>query len=120
MGVPANDVQDLTLESGASMASDFQSFAQEVKFFDMGSVQMTWTGADSTTGTFVPQASVDGINWCDLASGTTLKKTSVGAGCCMYIFSSIEYPWFRVSFTKNSNTSGTVVIRTFMKRRRHV
>jgi len=119
MGVPANNVQELTLETSASMAADFGSFPQEVKYFDMGSVQMTWTGADAATGTFTPQASVDGVNWCDLASGTAIKKTTVGNGCCMYTFGSIEYAWFRIYFKANSNTAGTVVISTFMKRRRN-
>jgi hypothetical protein len=120
MSVPRNDIQELDIATNHTMAANFTSFEHDLTYFDMGSVQIIWAGADSASGTFTPQASLDQVNWCDLATGTTVKKISVGSGCCMYIFSNIEFSWFRMSFTANSNTTGTVTIKTLMKRRRHV
>lgn len=120
MGVPHNDIQEMFLEESRSLSSDFDSFAQEILYFDRGSVQFIWSGANSATAEIIPQASNDGVNWCDLASGTNIQKITVGSGCRMYNLPDLNYKWFRVSFSANSNTAGTASILTIMKRGRHV
>lgn len=120
MAIPKLDVQDLELATSVSMASDFNSFEHDVRFFDMGSLQAVWVGANATTAQIIPQASLDKVNWCNLASGTNIKTVNAASGCCIYTFPSIEYKYFRVKFVANSNSAGTISFYTFMKRRRHV
>jgi len=118
MSVPRNDIQELDLSVGASIAADFVTIEHDVRFFDMGSCQFIWSGANATTAQIIPQASLDKVNWCNLASGTTIKKVDAASGCQLYTFPTIEFTWFRVKFVANTNSAGVATVKTCMKRRR--
>jgi hypothetical protein len=107
------------LAKDVSMAADFATIPHRSETFDLGSMQAIWTGGNSKTGTIIPEASIDGINWCALVPDVAQKKTNpAAAGCCMYEFPTIGYPYIRARFVSNSVTTGTITIISFLKRRR--
>lgn len=117
MGVPIHNVQEIILGDSIPMNGNFFSPDFEIRYFDLGSLQCVWTGADTSAAQIIPQASNDRVNWCDLVSGTTIKKTSVGSGCCMYFFNDTPSAWFRWSFVGNGNTTGTITGYAIFKKR---
>lgn len=119
MGTVIHDTQEIKIFDGHSMAADALSAVMDVRFFDMGSIQCVWTGSNSTSARMVPQASNDGVNWCDLIAQNTSKRTSDADGCCLYVFSNFEFEYLRLSFVANSNTAGSLTVYAFAKRRRH-
>ena len=113
------DVIERTLVvPGTSIAANFFSPSQDVRFHDRGAIQAIWTGADATDAEIVPQASVNNINWCDLASGTLIKKVDDVSGDQLYEFTDIGYSYWRIKFVANTNTTGTIEIITVLKRAR--
>lgn len=102
------------------MAADFVSPDMEVKYHDMCGIQFAWTGANAVTAELIPQASLDRVNWCDLATGTTVKKVDDTAGCQIYSIEPVTFGWLRVKFVANSNTTGTITTLVLAKRRRNI
>lgn len=119
MGTVVHDTQELKLFDTYSMAADALSAVMDVRFFDMGSIQCVWSGANASTARFVPQASNDGVNWCDLISESQSKRAIDAAGCCLYVFSNFEFEYLRLSLIAKTNTAGTLTVFAFAKRRRH-
>lgn len=113
------DVIEFTIvTSGTSIGSSFNSASQDVRYHNRGAIQANWTGADATDALIVPQASLDNVNWCDLASGSTIKKVDAASGCQMYEFTDIGYSYWRIRFDAASNTTGTMSVITVLKRDR--
>ena len=107
------------LVESQSMAADFVTIPHRAETFDMGSMQAVWVGANATTGTIIPEASIDGVNWCALVPDVAQKKTNpAAAGCCMYEFPTIGFPYIRARFVRNTVNAGTITIYSFLKRRR--
>ena len=101
------------------MSADFVTIPHRAETFDMGSMQAVWVGANATTGTIIPEASIDGVNWCVIVPDVAQKKTTpAAAGCCMYEFPTIGYPYIRARFTRGTVSAGTITIYSFLKRRR--
>lgn len=103
---------------GTSISADFDSPKQDVRFHNRGAIQAVWTGADATDASIIPEASLDTINWCALASGTNVKKVDAASGCQIYEFTDIGYAYWRIKFVANANTTGTIEVRTIIKRDR--
>ena len=113
------DVIEFTVvPAGQSIGSDFNSPSQDVRYHNRGAIQAIWSGADATDAEIIPQASLDNINWCDLASGSLIKKVDAASGCQLYEVTDIGYSYWRVKFTANANTTGTIKIITVLKRDR--
>ena len=104
--------------AGTSMGGDFNSSPQDVRYHNRGAIQAIWTGADATDANIIPQASLDKDSWCDLASGSNIKKVNSAAGCQLYEFTDIGYSYWRIKFEANTNTTGTIQVITVLKRDR--
>ena len=113
-----NDVVQRDLLVPTSMAADFTSPWQEVLYHNRGAIQAIWSGADATDAQVIPQASLDTVNWCDLATGASIEQISAAAGCLMYEFTDIGYSYWRIKFVANANTTGTIEVKTVIKRER--
>lgn len=100
-----------------SMASEWTTEKVDVSGFDMGTIQAVWTGANTAKAKLVPQMSVDGVNWLNLFSDSSIKKADTAAGTLSYTLSTVEYPWLRCCFDNVNNTAGTITIYAFLKRR---
>ena len=113
------DVIEFTLVvAGRSIGADFNSPSQDVRYHNRGALQAIWTGADATDGELIPQASLDKVNWCNLASGTTLKKVDDVSGNQIYEFTDIGYSYWRLQFLAKTNTTGTIEVISVLKRDR--
>ena len=104
--------------AGTSIGSSFNSPWQDVRYHNRGSIQAIWSGADATDATIMPQASNNKVDWCNLASATTVKKVDGASGCQLYEFTDMGYSYWRIAFTANTNTTGTIQIITVLKRDR--
>lgn len=118
MGVPHNEIQELSITENRAMSADFFSADMEVKYHDMCGIQFVWAGADAVTGEVIPQASLDRVNWCDLATGTAIKKVDAATGCQIYSIEPVTFAWLRIKFKANTNTTGTITTFVLAKRRR--
>lgn len=99
-----------------SMAANFETAALDVLYFDMGALQVVWTGTDSTTGIFSVETSLDAVNWC-LESGSAL--TVAEADCNqMYNVTSYGQRYVRIKWTVGDATAGTMNFRSVLKVRR--
>lgn len=87
-----------------SMSSDFTTSALDVLYFDMGALQINWSGADATDGVVIIQGSIDGVNWCDIPTGRTID---MAAGSQLFNVTSYGFRWVRLKFSANTNTTGT-------------
>jgi hypothetical protein len=116
-----SDIFELQTELNKSLASDFEGFAVECLGHDNGSVQIVWTGATGgTDGQLIAQASLDGVNWCNLTAVAQYQLVSSAAGCGFYEFTSIGYRYLRIKYVKNTVTGGTISkIMWLLKRRRN-
>lgn len=103
---------------GTSIGASFNSPWQDVRFHNRGAIQAVWTGADAVDALIIPQASLDTINWCDLASGSLIKKVDQPAANAMYEFTDIGFSYWRIRFDAASNTTGTMSVITILKRDR--
>lgn len=118
MNIVTTEIKELLLCENQSIAVDFTSFEEEVLFYDMGSIQMIWTGANATTAKLIPQASNDKVNWCDLLSDVQVNKVDSVNGCKLYTFPTLEYRYYRIKFLHMTNTAGTMTIISLLKQRR--
>lgn len=112
------DTEKLYLSKSEPLSANFYSAFQEVQFFDMGSIQMIWSGADTTDGVFIPQGSNDKENWADIVSSADASNICAAEGSILYDFPDLTYRWWRIKFEANTTTTGTVSILAFVKRRR--
>ena len=106
------------VDAGTSIGASFNSQPQDVRYHNRGAIQAIWTGADATDALIVPQASLDKVNWCDLASGSNIKKVDAPSGNAMYEFTDIGYSYWRIRFDAVSNTTGTMQVYSVLKRDR--
>lgn len=97
------------------MASDANTSALNVLNYDMCSVQVCWTGANTTTGVFQMQESNDQVNWCNTGDSKTVDGAS---GCAFFEFTDIAGTALRVKFTSNTTSAGTFTARASIKTRR--
>jgi len=113
------DNNDLAIiAQDVSMASDFATIAHNSAVFDMGAIQAKWTGANTTAALVIPEASVDGENWCSIYRDADQKKIDKPSGCLIYSIDNITWRFTRVRFEHKTNTAGTITIYSFLKRRR--
>jgi hypothetical protein len=110
--------QHIIMAQDVSIASDFSTNALPVNNFDMGSIQAVWTGATTTKAKVIPEASIDGVNWCAIFPDVAVKRMDSASGCLMYELTSLGYQYLRVRVDHQTNAGGTVVIHVFVKRRR--
>ena len=118
MSVPIQNgiVQELKIIDGASLASDITSIAQDIRFFQLGSMQITWSGASNKSGMFLPQVSLDLQNWCNIIDTADAATTDTVETCSFYAFDIAPFPYMRLVYTHGTNTAGTFTVRTFFKK----
>ena len=72
------------------------------------SMQLAWTGNNAADGAITIESSVDGVCWCVYPGGDyTIPLT---AGCKPFDLPASAMPFFRVCYTKGSNTAGLLDI----------
>lgn len=111
-----NVAESLDLVVSASAAENFSSLAQDIRFFQLGSMQITWSGVNAANGKFLPQASIDLVNWCDLIDPDDCASTSLTEFCAFYAFDIAPFPYIRLAYEKGSNTQGSFAVKTFWKK----
>lgn len=100
-----------------SMAADFTTKEVDALYFEIGSVQTPWTGADATDGVITIQASLDKVCWCSLSG--MIRTVDVAAECGLFnLENKIGYRYFRVKFVANTITAGTMNFRYLLKTQR--
>lgn len=81
-----------------------------------GSIQLTWSGANTTDSTAVIEGSDDGTNWNVLArnDGTSNAITlSAAAGSQIWELAGVRVTYVRLTYAHGSNSAGTGVIVTY-------
>jgi hypothetical protein len=119
MTQPRDTFGPYELITAEAMTADFVTKPYFVAPWDHGSLQLVWSGATvPLTGkaTLIPQASVDGINWCNLVSSSSAKTVDEVSACQLYMLQFFGYPWFRFKFTKNSESTGTLTAYLYVTR----
>jgi hypothetical protein len=106
----------VTLVESASADENFDSIALDIRFFQLGTMQIKYTGVNSATGKFIPQASIDLVNWCDLIPESDCATTTLLDNCAFYAFDVLPFPYIRLSYKKGSNTAGSFTVNTFWKK----
>lgn len=112
------DTSELYLSTSQSLSANFVSAWHETHPFDMGSIQMIWSGADATDGVLMVQVSNDKENWADISSVSDAATVCAASGTVFNDFPDISWKYWRVNYTANSITTGTISILSFLKRRR--
>lgn len=103
-----------------SLAADFEGYPIDVSGFDIGSIQIIWSGADATDGEFYPQGSNDKKNWCNLVKATQVEKTANPACNVLYEITDISFHYLRINYVANNVSAGTISqILYHLKRRRN-
>lgn len=90
---------------GQNMGADFTS--DTIVNAGSGlSLQAIWTGNNAANGAIQVETSVDGSCWCNYLNGSfTIPIT---AGCKPFELAGSSFPFFRVTYTKGANTTGTL------------
>lgn len=99
-----------------SIAADFETPCLDVLYHNIGSIEMSWTGADATDALLIPQGSNSKTCWADLLTGSLVKKVDSPADCHIYTFRDLPFKYLRIKFTANSNTTGTIDFVPILKR----
>ena len=99
-----------------AMSADFETDAIDVLYFDMGALQVVWSGSDGTTSTIVVQSSLDNLNWCDEAGSSITINTA--SGTQLYNITSYGQRYVRLKYTAGDATTGVLNFRSVMKTRR--
>lgn len=108
--------ETMTLVESASASENFTSIAQDIRFFQLGTIQVIWTNVNAANGKFLPQASLDLVNWCNLIDPSDCATTSLSENCAFYAFDIAPFPYIRLAYEKGSNTQGSFSVKTFWKK----
>lgn len=109
---------ELYLAQGQSLAGDFFSPWHETRYHDMGAMQLWWSGADALDGLFIVQFSLDKVHWNDSVDTADASTVCSASGGAYFDFPDITCNYWRIKYTANSVTVGTVTILSSIKRRR--
>jgi hypothetical protein len=91
-----------------SMGANFYSDTITLGGGDGVSYQLIWTGNDAADAAVLLESSVDGTCWCEVADSTfTIPLT---AGCKPFDLTGMAMPFYRVKYTKGTNTTGLLDI----------
>ena len=121
MAFVTDNFQLVSLIDTASMASDFESEAHDVRTFDIMCIQAIWSGANSLTlnsARLFVEGSLDNLNWCNVFPDAAIKQVKEANGCLMYTYDAVGWIYQRVRFEHRGCTTGTIKILSFAKRRR--
>lgn len=109
--------QTIKLFDAVNMTTNVVSISFPSYGFQAGSMQFCWDGASATDAQIVPQVSNDGINWCDLVGGSSVKTVDAPTGCQFYLLSTLPgFKFWRAKFVANSETTGTITCIVHMNR----
>jgi len=118
MGSGVYEQDQLVLATDQSLGSSFTTPWHETRYHDMGAMQLWWSGADTTTGTFVVQFSLDMQHWSDSVDSADAATVCAASGAAYFEFPDITCNYWRIKYVANTVTSGTVSILSSIKRRR--
>lgn len=113
-----SDTQELYLAKDQPLGSDFITPWHEITYHDMGAIQMWWSGADTIDGSLSLQMSLDKEHWIDYFASTNRATVCAPSGSTGYDLTHLTYRYWRIAYTANTNTTGTITILSFIKRRR--
>ncbi len=78
-------------------------------------VSAEWSGADAITAELELQASTDKVNWNCYGASNGVVSLDAASGYQVMEVPVVVFPYWRLNFTANTNTAGTIIIRTFGK-----
>tara|TARA_R110002020_G_scaffold168262_1_gene356940 strand:+ start:71 stop:421 length:351 start_codon:yes stop_codon:yes gene_type:complete len=105
VGITGNQAYKDQIATNASAATTANfTLTDNISTFTHVAVQFVWSGLDATDGVIKTQWSIDGTNWEDSQSYT------IGTASGSHILSDDGFTahMFRVSYTKGSNSAGTI------------
>lgn len=97
-----------TILSAVSAASTQTSASQDMRHYKHIAVQVIAASLDAADGSFVVQGSVDGTNFDDITTSTTL---AAGASNQLVLVDDVHCGYVRVVYSEGSNTAGTVTAK---------
>ncbi len=101
--------------SAVSLAANKDGDAIEARNVSSGAVAIVWAGASATDAVVKLQESVDGTTWFDISSMTKTVGAASGSGLLKLTRDILLSPYIRAVLTKNSESTGTVTVRYFLK-----
>lgn len=101
------------LNTSISLAANFNSDTWDVTDLKDGSMQVSWTGANATDGVLKPQISNDGLVWDEADDPSPAILIDAATGSHIFNFRAFPFRYVRLNFVANTNTAGTLVVRTF-------
>ena len=101
---------DLTLNTGLSLAANFNSVPIEASRYTAFSVQVIfdYTGGATSAGSFSIQQSNDGVTWATSPSSTQAAVSTNSS--ILWNIPSVTARYVRVAYTYASGTGGTASI----------
>lgn len=118
MGSGIYESDSLVLAENQSLGASFNTPRHETRYHDMGAMQLWWSGADVLTGTLIVQFSLDDIHWSDSVDAANAATICSTSGSAYFDFPDITCNYWRVKYTANTTTTGTISILSSIKRRR--
>lgn len=111
---------EFPVETAKSLALDFHSQVIDFKDMSSGSVQMTWVGTDSITGTFKVYGSnseTDGtFDLNEVSDADIVVSTGSGSRIWRSVANNLSFRYVQVRWTGNGTTTGSVDITAIGKR----
>lgn len=118
MGSGIYEQDQLYIATDVSLGADFTSAWHETRYHDLGAMQLWWSGADSLTGTFIVQFSLDKEHWSDSVEPADAATVCSASSAAYFDFPDITCNYWRIKYTANATTAGVVTILSSIKRRR--
>lgn len=101
-------------QDNIDLSTSLKSDVFNVEKHMIGSVHFVWSGVDATDGAINIEGSNDKLNWQPLYDSNQIM--SAASGNYIFEFYAFATRYIRLSYTANSNTTGTAYIRVVLKR----
>lgn len=115
VGVVTSISEELSVVSSQDASSNYTSSSINVQSYSSGSLIATWTGFDSSVGTFDLEGSNDESNWA-VISNAGVRISETPSGVFAWEFISFSFSFIRVVYTANTVSSGSFDLRIYGKR----
>lgn len=99
-----------TLLAAGDISGDLTSSSQQLDQIFGFSIQAIFTTSGSLGGILKLQASLDGVNFDDIAN---TSQTLSAAGSYTWNLADTNFPWVRVVYTHHSGDSGVLTVLFF-------
>ena len=104
-----------TYWSAVSLAANKDGDSIESRNCACGEIQGVWSGATATDAIYKLQESVDGTTWFDVSSMSKTVGAASGTSLWKLTMDILLSPYLRVVLAKNSESTGTVTIKFYLR-----